>query len=330
MKPQDERRCKDPYLIGRLSGQALSKLKWTQHSKLSSAQNENNSDVLIGEYKVFEGGEYYLEIIVISCLAREYNSSQETLMTCLEDPSRHRITAKGASISVEEDVVVKMETLYSNSNAGASSGASNNSGNITDLFGYTYSHDNSSDLFGYWYNTQQTVVPLYTRYQPQGCWNKDWHENCQEFTELNRFRPYKFRFTYKDINENSLNEIVEGKAATICYIGASHTRTNANKARIVEQPAFRTTSNITVQYLGVGYPNVATSPENLENIKSWNCSKILIGFGQHDASYDKNTITRFPDYEGKLRKLIGSFRDAGVVPRNGNGHGVDVYFRSVQ
>eukprot|EP00980_Cylindrotheca_fusiformis_P002308 scaffold535_cov65-Cylindrotheca_fusiformis.AAC.10 len=87
---RNPRACRQPQLIGRLSGPALAKLVWEKDTI--------SEDVMVGSYHVPIPGRYFLEIIVIMCTALEKQIDYKPI--CLVPPQVHRLTAHEEFIDV--------------------------------------------------------------------------------------------------------------------------------------------------------------------------------------------------------------------------------------
>eukprot|EP00980_Cylindrotheca_fusiformis_P004175 scaffold909_cov135-Cylindrotheca_fusiformis.AAC.32 len=86
---RSQRACRQPQLIGRLSGPALEKLVW---------EKETSEDVMIGSYHAPIPGRYFLEIIVIMCTAPEKQIDYRRI--CPVKPELHRLTIDEAFVDV--------------------------------------------------------------------------------------------------------------------------------------------------------------------------------------------------------------------------------------
>jgi len=117
-------RCTHPSLMGRLSGPALLSIQW------QTPRETKEGIVHKGTYASPLDGTFFAEIVMIHCDARIFKGGNITNV-CMEDPTRHRLTAVGATITVRKD--------------------------------------ESSKVLGYWEHKRKAkVVPLYTRAQLHG------------------------------------------------------------------------------------------------------------------------------------------------------------------
>jgi hypothetical protein len=245
--------CLRPYLTGRLSGPTIGMVsQWVYLPK------SDNSTVIEGQYKVPMVGMYFLEIIVILCntydeeklrqarnvtKAGDWNldasmqgEMQHIVEHCVENPENHRLTAQNLSIEVTQPTTVR-NAVVSDSSHSTLRQAREGSPPIS--------------LGGYWEwnaSNNQTVEPLYTRYQPLSCIGV---ADCQSPpATLDRFSPYRFVWTSnfnlterlhagegidQDIvprhfvDEDILRNLIRLRSLTrvndtICIIGDSHGR----------------------------------------------------------------------------------------------------------
>ena len=236
-----EARCPHPSLVGRISGQSVAMLQWSQAALIESESTE-----YCGSYanSWIEPGIYFLEIIIIHCngfgitaleriqsqrLHPDQNGSSieewlefDFVHECLEDSLHSRLTAKNAFISMSRS-----------------------------LPGVKEYH------VGHWVSNTKPR-PHYTRHQPVGCNQKDrywtldkcqaamnnsridelsfaWNRDQQWSRELEKlqfdYTPH-FNFTYKpglgwmsskEFHDNLHN--LQHKAVQeppICFLGDSH------------------------------------------------------------------------------------------------------------
>ncbi len=277
------RRCQQPQLIGRLSGQALTKIKWEEGIYVVE-----NEDILIGYYNVPVPGQYFIEIIITMCI--ELTLDTDVKPICLEDPMRHRITQNGALV------------------------------NIKSFKGHT-------GAIGFWYNTLVEPVPLYTRYQPQGCKKRggegqDTSPLCKEATDLSRFEPYEFQFA----SEFSLERSLKYKKGKVCFEGASHSKylfershSLINSLNIEDIDILRPPLSIRTSYAADFTRDV------FQEIIDRNCTKVVIGTGQWDAGYPRNKPTLFPEYEKSLEEAMSI-----IIEMTRNNTDIDFFFRTTQ
>lgn len=280
-------RCRNPYLRGRLSGPALVVLDWSQSSTSSGS-------ILKGTYQVPISGTYLLEIIVITCQNFVEDTNFDFTSTCVEDPTRHRLTRTNVKIQATANIP----------------------------------HDKRT---GFWMHQQDEraanndYAALYTRFQPRGCVRIDdpAHEyfevpppHCIEPTDLNRFEPYN---TFQYYNGNrprpffSVNDLKKLHNTSICLVGHSHSRTLRAS---MEGHHNMTVENINVKIVWVRarFPQDVNNKTILGSIVG-KCDKVVIAVGQWPASFSGGKPTLTNDYYNKIKKMfqrLQSFLDPGV------------------
>ena len=312
-----QRNCSQPKLVGRLSGPALTKIIWEEQDYHFWQQNNTdvvsnlnvgdtnhgdsddfNYDVLIGHYNAPVPGQYFLEIIVVLCAELQMETNFQPF--CVEDPSRHQLTLNGAFIHAQ---VTATSTALK-----------------IDI--------SNSSIIGHWYNTNETQIPLYTRYQPPNCRGQSSAlYRCKEI-DLSGFDRYKFRFS-SQMNID-LKSILKGKEGKICFEGASHAGQLFNHTNITLSTLDASiqrniqVSPITKAGQYTKFANEFNSPDTIKRIIDKKCTKVIIGTGQWDAGWPKHHPTLFSDYEKILNSSIPTmlkrFHDANI----------DVYYRSMQ
>eukprot|EP00957_Ditylum_brightwellii_P185735 14140699-Ditylum_brightwellii.AAC.1 len=203
LRLDEKRRCKQPQLLGRLSGPFISKISWEKQLQQESIDGRE-MEVLTGFYKIPQTGRYFLEIFVLMCEELPFETYNGN--TCLENPDQNRLTNEGAFIDI---TIAEQDGL-------------------------------SRTVIGHWYNTQEKMKhePLYTRYQPQNC-RQGGEARCKNATDLSRFDPYEFHFTYKNLTLDSIIERLKGvnEGHKVCFIGASHARVMINTAAMLLKDA---------------------------------------------------------------------------------------------
>lgn len=300
-----ERNCAQPQLIGRLSGRALTTITWetsyynipdddeeeeeaeeTEVSNLVPAtetHHDNNinetKDVLLGHYRVPQSGTYFLEIIAIMCEDLQYDA--EFTGTCLVDPNQHRLTQDGVFINAMM-TPPPPSTQHDTSN----------------IIGYWWHHDGGVEL-------NETLIPLYTRYQPQGCRSDSTLYHCSLASDLTRFDNYQFKFSTAQYDDDQLSTILEGKIDKICIEGASH-------ARMLRGHMAAVLANLNsrgVHVAELDFANETRFASDFDEAKinfiiAKNCSKVIVTTGQWDAGWPNDRPTLFPEYEQILNKTI--------------------------
>lgn len=265
------RRCQQPHLVGRLSGPALSRILWGEE-----LQEKNNEALLEGYYHIPFPGKYFIEIIITMCNKIRIETNIKDI--CLEDPSNHRLTAKGSFIYTQ----------------------------VVDV--------HKDDLIGYWYNKNYKHDPLYTRYQPQHCRESTRYE-CIEATSVSRFNAYEFKFNV--FGGIDLNKSLKEKKGTICFEGASHSRVlNDHVTSLLSQIESHNVSTLGRRRYDTRYASMLESREWIQNIINKNCSKIVFGVGQWDAGWPRHKPTSFSDYKNSLSKamplMVEMFRNSKI------------------
>lgn len=300
MQLKNERFCKQPQLIGRLSGPVLTKIDWEDNfeAAMNGTETTDNSGILtmIGHYDLPVSGRYFIEIIVTTCtyLSMETDFRQ----ICLVDPTQHRLTLDGETI----DVVVHTPTPTD-----------------TALLG---------NRIGYWYNVNQTKDPLYTRFQPQVCRRgyKMIQPRCAIPMNISRFDPYKFK--HSEEGDFSIEKIVQDKEAKVCFEGASHARYMFQMLQNMMIRLENTTSTATnVEIIGTYHKQYTKytylfTAQKIQSIINKNCTKVVVNTGQWDASREGHTS--FVGYENTLKTAMVLMKD---MFRAAN---IDLYFRSTQ
>jgi len=272
LKKNETRYCQQPQLIGRLSGPALlSIVSWKQPT-MHSLENTTRYDMLVGTYNAPMPGTYFLEIIVTLCVELKYEIDAKPL--CLVDQHRHRLTKDEASISVNANI-------------------------------------HNSSTIGYWYNKATLVDkydPLYTRFQPQDCPMKPEAEptspaHCFGAMNLSRFEPYEFKFSIEEIMP--LKTVVKGKEGKVCIIGTSHSRYLA--ALLNDTVTSSLDTNLTAIVDGgedeVRFVQSHFTTNNIQKRIDWNCTKVILGTGQWDASDKQGHPLSFNDYDNSLGNI---------------------------
>ena len=284
------RRCSKPQLIGRLSGPALTTVKWDRH--VNTDENDWDGESLIGYYHVLMPGKYFIEIIVTTCVELTFNTDIKPI--CLEDPAHHRCTMDNATINVIDTTIQnKMQ----------------------------------EKAIGYWFYEGDEQVPLYTRYQPQVCSRKMADPVCAAM-ELSRFDPYKFKFSA----DFDLKDHLKGKEGVVCFGGASHgSLLGYFTSNILRQMEDNNVSGIyheskgTMKYIPYARDFASRhGRQKVQNMINENCTKMVIGTGQWDASFDRSTPTSFEQYESDL-KVTMELLLSMVQQTN-----IELYFRSTQ
>ena len=281
------RTCVDPQLIGRLSGVFLSKIQWNDERSI-----EDNGELTVeGHYKHHPLPAEYLFIEIIVTMCQQFEMGDDAKYACLVAPENHRLTDENATIELDNSTTVREDTASS---------------------------------IGFWYNklNLSSITPLYTRYQPPGCRNSVADiEHCTGPVDVTRFDPYEFTFT----KPFSLRDQLRDTEGGVCFVGQSHSRVLAGFARGILRQHY--IQNISIWYYPKKYAvNLTRSELDLESELQWmqqDCSKVVIGMGQWDASRYGGGPTSFSDYKRLMNESMVVFvkplRDAHI----------DVYFRNM-
>jgi len=303
MQFKNERFCKQPQLLGRLSGPVLTKIDWEDNFEavMNATETAENSGILtmIGHYDLPVSGRYFIEIIVTTCTYLTMETDFRRI--CLVDPMQHRLTLDGETI----DVVV-VHTPSTDTDTAA-------------LLG---------NRIGYWYNVNQTKDPLYTRFQPQNCrkvHKKTIQPQCAIPMNISRFDPYKFKHSEK--GDFSIEKIVQDKEAKVCFEGASHARYMSaalNKMMMRLENTTSTTTNVEIigqlfsQFTRYAYQ---FTHQKIQSIINKNCTKVVVNTGQWDGFDGRQSFVK---YENTLKTAMVLMKD---MFRAAN---IDLYFRSTQ
>lgn len=257
---------------------------------MNTDENDWDGESLIGYYHVPMPGKYFIEIIVTTCVELTFNTDIKPI--CLEDPAHHRCTMDNATINVIDTTIQnKMQ----------------------------------EKAIGYWFYEGDEQVPLYTRYQPQVCSRKMADPVCAAM-ELSRFDPYKFKFSA----DFDLKDHLKGKEGVVCFGGASHgSLLGYFTSNILRQMEDNNVSGIyheskgTMKYIAYARDFASRrGRQKVQNMINENCTKMVIGTGQWDASFDRSTPTSFEQYESDL-KVTMELLLSMVQQTN-----IELYFRS--
>jgi hypothetical protein len=188
--PASERRCEFPTFRARLSGNAIAIVEWDVPTivNMDGVDHSDHSNEIVGYYRVPSKGKYYIEIISLFCETISYNTNFKAM--CLEDPNRHRITADTASIQVSKDVSI----------AGMHIG------------------------FWKWKDPTKEIVPLFTRFQGQGCLGQVDNQTCNDTANLTRFDDYTFTWSGPESDGDLTNNYTGLQPLKLCIVGFSHAR----------------------------------------------------------------------------------------------------------
>jgi len=290
--------CTRPFLLGRLSGPALSLIqdwKWQSDAELMTS--------LTGTYHVPFPGMYYIEIIVIHCSDFSDIYGMDFKKTCVIDPFRNRLSIQSANISVSQ--IGSNQGYWIANNTTISSPISN----------------------------IETPI-MYTRFQPPNCryypipdnWRPvqwptfDQETLCEIPTSLERYMEYQFEYVPSSpMRRLSLADLVQEKLKTICVIGASHARDIAfhmKKLGIHEENV-----QVLVNHMEVRYPHEVSYDQFRRDIQIAGCDILLIAVGQWSASYDGGIPTLIDDYHDQINVMLQNLTESHSD--------VQIYMRSI-
>jgi hypothetical protein len=225
--PLERTSCLHPYLLGRLSGPALSMIgfPWsyqlhanididtvlttTSNPAINIPASVDVVATLQGKYHVPISGVYFVEMIVILCNIwnehdiRQRNDTQIITQQCVEHPLYHRLTSHNVTIHItgsfddDDDDHDEEEASISHGKNDTLSPVLSNRNMINDPIGVL---PLNNVPHGYWINRHTThnttSAMLYTRYQPpmNATTNCLWGNSrqCHDAQNVNRFQPYQF------------------------------------------------------------------------------------------------------------------------------------------
>jgi hypothetical protein len=282
--------CPRPFLVGRLSGPALSLIqdwKWQSDDDMTTS--------LTGSYHVPFPGIYYIEIIAIHCSDFSDIYGMDFKKTCVIDPYRNRLSIQSANISVSQ--------------MGSAQGywISNNT---------TLSSDQNT-------NSTMKFPIMYTRFQPPGCmyrpnpgkWRPvqwptfDQESRCGLPTSMERYMDYHFEYVPSSpMSRLSLADLVQEKFKTICVIGASHARDIAFHMKRLGIHGENV--RVLVNHIDVDYPHEVSSDQTRQAIHNANCDILLIAVGQWPASYDGGRPTLIHDYHDQIKDMLQNMTES--------------------
>lgn len=279
-------RCPNPALRGRLSGPSLAILEWKKRKPPTSA-TEGTETVLCGSYghNWLDAGEYFVEIIIMYCNDFGVNAPQRTNnitawmeadpgLHCVEDVRNNRITSKDATQSI-----IHIPTSI---------------------------EGRDSYRLGRWARRHQfPSQPLYTRYQPVKCapirvkghWQfpplgSPLYEYCSPFDRRDKdgtnegenitgLYEYEFQWNMK-VSEEELVEKFRQRQRDksiprICAVGDSHSRKMVRKTL----PRLNLTG-LYVDWITSFFPD----PNRIQKkIKDYNCDVFFVQVSQWPSGF---------------------------------------------
>lgn len=313
-----QRNCKNPRIFGRLSGTAVTLIKWETKQATIPTTNFTSPTFMevtqiIGHYNVPVKGKYFIEIIGLFCNDLQWNRNYKEV--CLEDPTTHRITNDDAFIDVTETEA-----------EGLSSSASHSS-----TLGFWKMQMPSPDQ-----NEYTSISPLLTRYQPQGCRSQEeqMDDRCQIPMSRQQFDPYVFEFsahTNKTIvNGKDLNEKIgdkKSKKILLCFVGLSHAREMAREVGLILQE-WNISSSLNVMSIDANFPRLV----NPQSMLARGCNSTVIAAGQWSAGrkppggkYRGLPPTLFPEYQLEVKEMINRLQQSDLK----NFHLRDIHYNAL-
>jgi hypothetical protein len=281
--------CRHPVLRGRLSGPALAILEWERHTV------QNRPTQLMGRYDhhilptpATTGRMlcYYVEIIALLCEEWDYDTNFQPV--CLEDPERHRVTARNASIMVRPPP------------AAVTAGPTNvvvadaDDANVAVIGRWVRKHDGS---------IMDDDRPLYTRWQRKTCGPHGTNYCPEETGSLDRFQPYEFiwqlqqqkdgdsleeqikKVWWDNNNNNNYNNDDGPKNATttttrrLCYVGDSHAEQLFKSTKMLLSKGKKNNVTGGVVHYYAQYPQ-HVNRQLLQEMRKDRCQHVVIGIGQ--------------------------------------------------
>ncbi|GFH50019.1 hypothetical protein CTEN210_06498 [Chaetoceros tenuissimus] len=284
------RKCFKPVLRGRLSGPSLHMLEWTYDYSTNKDQ-----DIINGAYQNVQiGKKYFVEIIALFC--NEFTFDLNFTSICLEDPGNNRITMDDAHIN----------TIQSSRNMDS-----------------TRKRDS---LFGQWISHETNSKPLWTRYQPQNCREKNEQKEprCADKTSIDRFEPYHFEWHNSEKtlwNERQLKELVQknSNGTAICALGDSHNRVLVNhwnqifktKMQEMESSAKNVSEikeGIQFHWADAQFPHQVKDIFLYNKVKAKGCNTVIVALGQWTAGWPTGLPTLLPQYKEDMLKVVGNIQ----------------------
>lgn len=283
--------CDKPYVIGRLSGPAVSFInKWTPVSIDDASFNENAKveKQLVGEYNVPSKGIYFLEIMGLLCKELVWDDEYKDI--CLEDPSYMQLT--------DDSVNIYVDTLNADDDAVGNEGG-----------------------IGHWkWSSNDSPMPLRTRYQPEGCRKNELDETCFLLTSRDRFFNYQFHFHTSNeefsVQERVLAANTSHETTRLCFVGLSHAREMASAVKIWLSDW--TAHNIKATNVDAQFPRMVNEQFVQQRIIG-QCTKTVIAAGQWSvgmkppaSKYANLPPTPFPKYRDEVIDMILALKAAGA------------------
>jgi hypothetical protein len=283
--------CQHPVLRGRLSGPAITILDWERHTTM----HHNRTTQLMGRYDHHllpvaptTAGMlcYYIEIIALLCEEWDYNTNFQPI--CLENPERHRVTARNASITT----VLPQPVAAEPTNVVVADADDN--ANVAVIGRWVRKKRPDGDDASIIDNENRQ--PLYTRWQSKTC-GPHRTDYCPEETgSLDRFQPYEFMWQQQEQNEDgglSLEEQIQkvwwdnnnndaSNATTtrrLCYVGDSHAEQLFKSTKLLLSKGTKQNVTGAVAHYYAQYPQ-HVDRQMLQDMIKDHCQHVVIGIGQ--------------------------------------------------
>jgi len=287
----EARKCQRPVVRGRLSGPALTMIDWEDHY-ISIPNTTTTSDIidkLIGKFNVPGPGRYFIEIIGMLCNRFDLNDDFKDI--CVENPINHRLTANDSTINIH---------LYDIHNK-----ATNQSVIYNDIVGHWMLNQQSND----------SIVPLYTRFQPLSCRKSEEKEmpRCDDAMNHTRYDNYEFQFTDHLMNsiENSVFNASVTPNTTICSVGFSHSRVlnqhlkrELRNFQIIKKQKIK--GSVEFEHVKAKFPKDINPSLLLENQATMKCTDLIVAVGQ----WSGYKHVSFPIYQKEMENAISNLLDA--------------------
>ena len=356
LNKSSNRRCQNPFLKGRLSGWSLSSIDFEFE--------DNPTDLLVvGVYDQSSmpvSGTYYLEIIIFLCERYSEedvrNTTKSITNICLESPveGANRITQTNASVHIqieeEEDFPLVAPSQHKR-RLDKSSGPKGQWLHKSLVETNTHSNpqnDTNTDKN----DTNNAMVPLYTRYVPKECHytNRNERINCETSNStlcmlrksdfcnsvkgVSQFQPYTYRWSdgpHEMLNRRGIRPVLETygqnntanssivephRPAIVCFVGASHAEVLQEKCNDIlsDSPDI---SSLACQRMEFQDPKdlKESSIFNLLEGRHRLCTHVVIGLFQHPFSFKHKTI-HFSDWKRDMTTVVEMFKSAVASPKN--------------
>jgi len=267
--------CPRPFLLGRLSGPALSLIQdWRWQ------RNAMETTSLTGSYHVPFAGNYHIEIIALYCSDFTLVDEMDFTHTCVVNPFWNRLSIHSAAISVSR---------------------------IGSAQGYWIANQTTIHKNPIMYTRFQPegcrLTPNPEKWIPVQ-WPTIHQESiCGIPTSLERFMNYHFEYSpSSSMNQLSLADLTQENLMTICVIGASHGREIASAMR--SMGISREQVRVEVKYAEARYPTDISLDRIKQLIDTAGCDILVIAVGQWPASFDGGRPTLINDYHDQIKVML--------------------------